>query len=285
MSRTPICIGLMVVFALAAAAAYAQFPISEEQGYAGYRAPEDGRAIPGIKPAMTVGLWLMDPRTLERAPQRSWLKVKVNGRLTPLGPETWTLGGVVMMPLTAAYEFGLTATRSPLNMNLMTLSGGREPIVLMVGSRQADVGTRTVTLDAAPCWHNGKVYMPVESIGGILGWTFEMEKTTGTLSITTPVSPSGAGQARLGTTGLTSVPAATEAPTLKIVNKAGQQIVVAIERNGARQMWTLQDGASVSAADVQAGEYRYAIGFGEMQLVTGSFELEGKRAYTWNIAR
>jgi hypothetical protein len=285
MSRTPICISLVVVFALAAAAAFAQFPISEEQGYAGYRAPDDSRAVPGVKPAMTVGLWLMDPRTLDRAPQRPWLKVKVNGRMTPLGAETWTLGGVVMVPVTAAYEFGLSASRSPLNMNLMTLSGGRDPIVLMVGSNQADVGAKTVRLAAAPCWHNGKVYMPIESIGGILGWTFEMEKLTGTLSINTPAAGGAAPQAAAGTAGLTSVASETAAPTLKIANKAGQQIVVAIERNGARQMWTLDDGASVTAGDVQAGEYRYAIGFGEMQLVTGSLQLEGKRAYTWNIAR
>jgi hypothetical protein len=286
MARTPICICLAVVFALSAVAAFAQFPISKEQGYAGYQAPDDSRAVSGIKPAMTVGQWLLDPRTLDRAPQRPWLKVKVDGRMTPLGPETWTLGGALMMPVTAAYEFGLTATCSPLNMNLMTLSGGKAPIVMMVGSKSADVGEKTVTLEAAPRWHNGKVYMPVESIGGALGWTFEMEKMTGTLSINTPTGAGAAqAQSQVGTPGLTSVASESETPTLKIVNKAGQEIVVAMEHNAMRQMWTLEDGETVSAGKMLAGEYRYAIGYTEIQLVTGTLRLEGKRAYTWNIAR
>ena len=354
MSRTCICIGLALLLTLTATAAFAQFPLTEDWGYAGYRPPEDSRAVRGVKPAMTVGLFLIQPRAAERAPQRPWLKVMVDGRRTSLGPETWVLNGALMMPVTAAYEFGLDAWRSPVNMNVMTLSGGGQTVTLVVGSRQAKVGGGTVLLDAAPCWHNGKVYMPVESIGAALGWTFAMDKSTGTLSIRTaagpgnlascsqtgglasapPVpaelarpltigaptqtatvetpartagaerpartgdvqrpartptttAPTSAAEAtsRPGTVGLTSEPATSDAPTLKIVNKAGQQIVVGIEGNGVRQVRTLGAGESVSLGDVPAGEYRYAISFGEMQLVTGSLRLEGKRAYTWNIPR
>ncbi len=280
MTRRAITTGLIVGFSLLSIAAFAQFPINEEQGYAGYRAQPCDRCVPGVKPALSTGYWLLVPGQQERYPQMPWYKIAVNGRDTDLGPLAVRMKGQLMVPVTAAEYFGLGATRSALNSRLMTLAGGPKVLKIMLGSSLADYGEETVKLPVAPCWYDGRVYMPIEAIGYLMGWKFQYKASEGRLNVTTTAG--GAAQA-LAQPGLTSVATESDRPTLKVVNQTGQNIVVVMEREGAQQMWAIPAGRTSETRDLDSGDYEYGIVMGEAQASTGQLTLLPRRAYTWTI--
>lgn len=184
MGRTVIAVEIMAVLLGAMVGAVAS-PLSEDTSYAAYRKGPCDRCVPGVKPALSSTYWLETATQWERYPSRPWLTIRVNGRDTDLGKVAWVLDRELMLPVMSAQQFGLTATRSSLNHQLLTLSGGRYLVKLRIDSRRAEVGYRLVMLPVCPKWHNGKVYMPLESIGKLLNWEFSFNKLTGVLSITT----------------------------------------------------------------------------------------------------
>jgi Flp pilus assembly protein TadD len=160
-------------------------PSLNDTSYSAYCKGPCDTCVTGERAAKSVTMWVTSPTVTERWPQNPWLTVRVNGRDTALGKEAVVLDGQLMLPVMAAEEFGLTATRSGLNHRFLQLSGGRYPVKLTIGTRQAEVGYALRSLPVAPKWHNGKVYMPFETIAGYLDWTLTFDGPSGVLAVQT----------------------------------------------------------------------------------------------------
>ncbi len=160
-------------------------PSLNDTSYSAYCKGPCDTCVTGERAAQSVTMWVTSPTVTERWPQNPWLTVRVNGRDTALGKDAVVLDGQFMLPVMAAEEFGLTATRSGLHHRFLQLSGGRYPVKLTIGTRQAEVGYALRSLPVAPKWHNGKVYMPFETIAGYLDWTLTFDGPSGVLAVQT----------------------------------------------------------------------------------------------------
>lgn len=184
MKRAMLAAMTLAAILVSATAAFA-WSLSEDGGNAAHlRGPCD-KCLGGVKPALSRSIWIDGATWMERQPDRSWLKIRVNDRPTDLGRVVILFKGELMAPVTSAPEFGLTATRSGLNHRLLTLAGGRYLVRLRIGAKGAEIGYAKRALPVAPMWYNGKVYMPLESIGKHLDWETSFNKAKGTLSINT----------------------------------------------------------------------------------------------------
>jgi hypothetical protein len=160
-------------------------PYSYDPSYGAWPQPACGACLPGVTPALSHSIVIAAPPAIAPYPEVPWLKVRVNGRMTPLGPSVAMAKGEPMIPVTAVVEFGLSPTRAADNYRVMTLSGAEKSVVLTVGSRAVKIGAATFTLPVAPMWMKGKVYMPVVAVGKLLGWTFTMHPETGIVDVAT----------------------------------------------------------------------------------------------------
>ena len=180
-----IALALLGVVAVCSAADLSVGPYSYDPSYGAFPQPGCDACLPGVTPSLSQSFAVVAPPTIEAHPDLPWLKVRVNGRMTPLGGTVGVAKGQYMVPVTAAVEFGLVPTRDANNHRAITLTGGDKRVVITIGSRDLKLGPVTYQLPVAPLWMKGKAYMPVLSIGKLLGWRLEVDDKAGVLSIAT----------------------------------------------------------------------------------------------------
>lgn len=291
----------VTIAVLGTALAAFSWPLSDDTGYAAYRAGPCDKCVPGVKPARSVSKWIVTPTTMQRDAQRPWLRIRVNGRDTDLGRHAVVLDKELMAPVTAAEVFGLTATRSPMNHQLLTLSGGPREVHLRIGSRQAALGDAPVCLPVALKWHNGKVYMPLESIGKLLGWQFAFNALTGVLSVDTrvveapaaveapaPAPASAPAPAPVVGVQVEAAAAAQNGPTLKIVNKSDKYLDVRLEDPGRNTtLWSVPPNEVREADALRHGPGSYQVTVSARAAAAGprrmTYDFEPRRAYTMTV--
>lgn len=278
------------------------WPLSEDTGYAAYRKGPCDKCVPGVTPARSVSDWIVTPTTMQRDAQRRWLRIRVNARDTDLGRHAVVLDKEFMVPVTAAEVFGLTATRSAHNHRLLTLSGGPVPVQLLIGSRQAAFGDAGFRLPVAPKWHNGKVYMPIESIGTHLGWRFAFDPLTGVLSVgTRPVEPApepvaeapapaveAPAPAPVVAAQVEAQAATQDTPTLKIANRSDRFLDVRLEDPGRNTtLWSVAPNEVREADELQHGPGAYRITVSARGATAGplrmTYDFRPRRAYTMTV--
>jgi len=184
MPRMMLAIAIVAAILVSAVSA-ADWPLSEDRGYAAYRKGPCDKCVPGVKPMLSKTQWVTSATLNQRRPQRPWLKIRVNDHKTDLGKAAMVTGPELMLPVMAAKDLGLTVTRNALNHRLITLTGGKAPVEIVIGSAWAKVGDETRAFLAAPRWYNGKVYMPFESIAVALDWDLSFDPMTAILSVNT----------------------------------------------------------------------------------------------------
>jgi hypothetical protein len=182
MKRTVLVLGLIAV-CLASASLALAWPVDDT--YAPYLQGPCAACIPGVSPALSQSFWVVGATALYRHPEMPCARVRINGRDTRLGNVMARVKGELMVPVTAADEFGLVATRSALNGCEMTVANADVTVVMTLGSRTVLINKKPVTLAVGPAWYNGKVYMPFAAVGKRLGWTFKRNPATGILDVTT----------------------------------------------------------------------------------------------------
>lgn len=184
MKRAMVAVAMTAAILACVVSAHA-WPLNEDWGYGAYRQAPCTKCVPCARPMLSSAQWIITPGTLERQPQKPWLTILVNGRDAGLGKLARFVSGEMMLPVTCADEFGLVDTRSALNHRMITLTGGRYLVRLIIGSKKAEIGYAVKDLPVAPSWQEGKVYMPIQTIGECLDWEAYMNAGTGVLHINT----------------------------------------------------------------------------------------------------
>jgi hypothetical protein len=182
MKRALLVIALTAVCMLSVTLAFA-WPVDDS--YAPSLQGPCDRCLAGVNPALSQSYWVVGATSVYRHPEMPCARVRINGRETRLGDVMARVKGELMVPITAASEFGMVATRSALNGREMTIANAKATVVMNLGSRTVLINKQPVTLAAGPAWHNGKVYMPFAAVGKKLGWTFKRNPVTATLDVTT----------------------------------------------------------------------------------------------------
>ncbi|MDO3411269.1 M14 family zinc carboxypeptidase [Saccharibacillus sp. CPCC 101409] len=137
-----------------------------------------------------IGLWIaQEGYALWAEKNKNAVKpvdVLLDGRKIAGEPAAFVEGGttyVLHKPLLSA--FGYRASWDGASKTV-TSSGPLGTVRFTLGSKQALIGGKAVTLSAAPRMHEGQIYVPARLVGQATGASLALDRATGTLSLTSP---------------------------------------------------------------------------------------------------
>lgn len=112
--------------------------------------------------------------------------VAVDGQVLDLPAAPLTANGRVLVPMRPIFEALGAEVLWDGTSSTVSAVRGWDVVRLTVGSRQAYVDGRVVTLDSPPVISNGRTLVPVRFVGEALGAAVEWEPSSRVVTVTTP---------------------------------------------------------------------------------------------------